>query len=94
MDILYLVLETVGIVYLGRSRNRRIMMLYVLVIQLFFTVAGLSILGIYIGIKIDPEGTLPTILAASGLFLGVIVSFFTILQFLKSEERYERSSQD
>lgn len=69
-------------------------MLYVLVIQLFFTVAGLSILGIYIGMKINPEGTLPTILAAAGLILGIVISFITIIQFIKSEERYERSSQD
>lgn len=62
--------------------------------QLIFTVAGLSLLGVYIGMKINPEGSLPSILAASGLILGVIVSFFTILQFIKSEERYERSSQD
>lgn len=67
-------------------------MLYLLVMQLIFSVVGLSLLGIYIGMKMDPDGTLPTILGATGLFLGIIVSFFTILQFIKSEERYERHS--
>ncbi len=69
-------------------------MLYVLIMQLIFTVAGLSMLGVYIGMQKDPEGTLPTILGGTGLMLGVLVGFFTIIQFIKSEERYERSSQD
>lgn len=69
-------------------------MLYVLIMQLIFTVAGLSMLGVYIGMKNDPEGSLPTILGGAGLMLGVLIGFFTILQFIKSEERYERSSQD
>lgn len=58
--------------------------------QAIFTVIGLSVLGIYIGRKLDPEGDLATYLAAAGLFIGIFVGFFTILQFLKSEERYER----
>ncbi len=70
------------------------MMLYVLIIQLFFTVAGLSLLGVYIGVKIDSEGTLPTILGGTGLMLGILVSFFTIIQFIKSEERYERNNKN
>lgn len=69
-------------------------MLYVLVIQLFFTVAGLSILGVYIGMEVNPDGPLPSILGGTGLILGVLVSFFTIVQFLKSEERYERNSKN
>lgn len=51
-------------------------------------------LGVYIGMKKDPDGSLPSILGGVGLMLGVLVGFFTILQFLKSEERYERNTQD
>ena len=69
-------------------------MLYVLIMQLIFTVAGLAMLGVYIGMKKDPDGSLPSILGGVGLMLGILVGFFTILQFLKSEERYERNTQD
>jgi hypothetical protein len=83
----------VGIVCLERNKfdkRRRIMMTYTIVMQLIFSVIGLSVLGIYIGRKLDPEGDLATYLAALGLFLGVFVGFMTLLQFIKSEERYER----
>lgn len=65
-------------------------MTYTMVIQLFFTIIGLSVLGIYIGRKVDPEGELATYLAAAGLFIGLFISVITMLQFIKSEERYER----
>ncbi len=39
-----------------------------LVVQLIFTVIGLSILGVYIGLRIDEDGTMPTILGATGFF--------------------------
>lgn len=69
-------------------------MAYMLVVQLIFTVIGLSILGVYIGLQIDEDGTMPTILGATGLFLGIAVSVYTVIQFMKSEARYERRSQD
>lgn len=65
-------------------------MTYMMVMQVIFSIAGLSLLGIFIGNKIDPEGDLSTILAAIGLILGIIIGFMTIMQFVKSEERYER----
>lgn len=65
-------------------------MTYTMVIQLFFTIIGLSVLGIYIGRKVDPEGELATYLAAAGLFIGLFISVITMHQFIKSEERYER----
>ena len=65
-------------------------MTYTMVMQAFFTVIGLSVLGIYIGRRLDPEGDLATYLAAAGLFIGIFIGFMTILQFIKSEERYER----
>jgi len=68
-------------------------MTYTMVMQAIFTVIGLSVLGIYIGRKLDPEGDLATYLAAVaavGLFLGVFIGFMTLYQFIKSEERYER----
>lgn len=72
------------------EKRRKIFMTYTMVMQLFFTVIGLSVLGIYIGRKLDPEGDLATYLAAAGLFIGVFVGFITLHQFMKSEERYER----
>ncbi|MBE0701208.1 MAG: hypothetical protein IH571_05935 [Acholeplasmataceae bacterium] len=79
---------------MGQNKKRRVFVAYVLVMQLIFTVAGLSLLGAYIGMKINPDGSLPSILGGLGLALGIIISFFTILQFIKSEDRYERRSQD
>jgi uncharacterized membrane protein YqjE len=83
----------VGIDYLEPNKNekrRKIFMTYTMVMQAIFTVIGLSVLGIYIGRKLDPEGDLATYLAAVGLFLGVFIGFMTLYQFIKSEERYER----
>lgn len=65
-------------------------MTYAIVMQLFFTVIGLSVFGIFLGRKLDPEGDLATYLAAAGLFIGVFVGFMTLLKFVKSEEIYER----
>ncbi|MFA5470571.1 MAG: AtpZ/AtpI family protein [Acholeplasmataceae bacterium] len=72
------------------EKRRRMFMTYAIVMQLFFTVIGLSVFGIYLGRKIDPEGDLATYLAAAGLFLGVFVGFMTLLKFVRSEEIYER----
>lgn len=79
-----------GIGYLERSKSRKVLMTYMMVMQVIFSIIGLSLLGIYIGSKIDSEGDLSTILGAIGLILGIIVGFMTIMQFVKSEERYER----
>ncbi len=67
-------------------------MTYMMVMQVIFTVVGLSLLGIYIGNKVNPDGDLSMILAAVGLILGIMIGFLTIMQFVKSEERYERRS--
>lgn len=83
----------VGIGFLGRNKKfKRIFIAYVLVIQLFFTVIGLSLLGVYIGYQINPEGNEPSILGGAGLFLGIIVSFYTLWQFVKSEARHANRS--
>lgn len=65
-------------------------MTYTMVMQMFFTVIGLSVLGIYIGRRLDPEGELATYLAAAGLFIGLFIGFMTLYQFIQSEERHER----
>jgi hypothetical protein len=95
MDISFLVLETVGIVYLGlnKSKARKLFMNYMIIIQLFFTVIGMSLFGYFIGDKINPDSSLPILLTAIGLSVGVIIGFVTLLQFMKSEERYERRSR-
>jgi hypothetical protein len=64
-----------------------------MIVQLFFTVIGLSLFGYYLGDRINPDSSLPILLTAIGLSLGVIIGFVTILQFMKSEERYERRSR-
>lgn len=62
-------------------------MLYMVVIQVFFTIFGVAAIGYYIGTKIDPEGDQPMIYAAVGTALGVIAAFMFLYQYLKSEER-------
>ncbi len=73
-----------------KEKRRKIFMTYTMVMQAIFTVIGLSVLGIFIGRKVDPEGELATYLAALGLFIGIFIGFMTLHQFIKSEERYER----
>lgn len=64
--------------------------LYVLVIQLFMTIIGLSFLGVYVGSRIDPEGSGMITYGAIGLFVGIFLSFITLFQFVKSEAKRER----
>lgn len=64
-----------------------------MVIQFFFTVAGLALFGYWLGGKINSESDLPIILTALGLGIGVMVGFILLIQFIRSEERYERSSR-
>ena len=66
---------------------------YMMVMQFITTAIGLSLLGYYIGKKIDEASQLPTLLAAVGLLLGVISGFVILVKMIKSEERYERSSR-
>ena len=79
-----------GTVYLGPNKLKTGLTIYVLVIQLFMTIIGLSFLGVYVGSKVDPEGSGMIIYGAIGLFLGIFLSFITLLQFIKSEARRER----
>jgi len=80
---------------LGRnSKLRTSWMLYVLIIQLIMTVVGLSFLGVYVGMKIDPEGNGQVTYGAIGLFLGILISFITLFQFVKSEADRERRTQN
>jgi hypothetical protein len=64
----------VGTVCLERNKLKTGMTLYVLIIQLFMTIIGLSFLGVYIGSKVDPEGN-------GFLTYGVIVFFIGIFFF-------------
>lgn len=66
--------------------------MYILVIQLFMTVIGIAFLGVYIGNQIDPEGNLMLWLGTIGLFVGIVLSIFTVIHFLKVEARSERRS--
>lgn len=66
---------------------------YMMVMQFITTAIGLSLLGYYIGKKINEASQLPTLLAAVGLLLGVISGFVILVKMIKSEERYERSSR-
>jgi hypothetical protein len=50
----------------NKKKPRKIFMTYMLVMQLIFTVAGLSLFGVYIGYQIDPEGNLALYLSAAG----------------------------
>ncbi len=79
-----------GTVYLERNKLKTGVTLYVLIIQLFMTIIGLSFLGVYIGSKIDPEGNQMMIYGAIGLFIGIFLSFITLFQFIKSEAKRER----
>lgn len=79
-----------GTVYLERNKLKTGFTLYVLIIQLFMTIIGLSFLGVYIGSKIDPEGNLMLMFGAIGLFVGIFLSFITLFQFIKSEAKRER----
>lgn len=75
---------------LSKQKARRLFMTYMMVIQFFFTVIGLSILGYVLGDRIQPDTNLSVILTAVGLAVGVFVGFITLYQMMKSEERYER----
>jgi hypothetical protein len=80
----------VGTVCLERNKLKTGMTLYVLIIQLFMTIIGLSFLGVYIGSKVDPEGNRMMMYGAIGLFIGIFLSFVTLFQFIKSEAKRER----
>jgi hypothetical protein len=54
------------------------------------TIIGLSFLGVYIGSKIDPEGSGMIIYGSIGLFVGIFLGFMTLFQFVKSEAKRER----
>jgi hypothetical protein len=86
----------VGIDSLERNKlgkARKYMMVYMMVMQFFFTSAGSAVLGHWIGTKINKDSDLPIILTGVGLGLGVIFGFVVLIQFVRSEERYERSTR-
>ncbi len=70
------------------------MMVYMMVMQFFFTSVGTAVLGYWIGTRINKDSSLPTVLAGVGLGIGVIFGFYILIQFVRSEERYERSSRN
>lgn len=77
--------------YLGQNKVKRAFAIYTMVIQFFVTIIGLSLLGYYIGTKINSEEDLPILLAGVGLFLGVMFGFVTLYRFVKNEDRYEKN---
>jgi len=92
---LYQGLEIAGIVYLAlnKSKSRKIFMTYMMVMQLFFTIIGMAIFGYFVGQWLNKESDLPIILTAIGIVIGVIIGFMTLIQFIRSEERYERRTR-
>jgi len=96
MDTLYPDSEIVGIVYLEPnkiSKAKRLFMAYMMVMQFFFTVLGLALFGYWLGGKINPDSSLQLILTGLGLGVGVIFGFIVLIQFVRSEERYERNAR-
>ncbi len=77
--------------YLGQNKAKKAFAIYTMVIQFFVTIIGLSLLGYYIGTKINSEEDLPILLAGVGLFLGVMFGFVTLYRFVKNEDRYEKN---
>ncbi|MDX9691996.1 MAG: AtpZ/AtpI family protein [Acholeplasmataceae bacterium] len=75
---------------LNKSKTRKIFITYMIVMQFIATIIGMAIFGYFIGNKIDKTSNLSLILTAVGLALGVMIGFMTLLQLMKSEERYER----
>ena len=75
------------------NRLKRIVMGYMIVMQFIVTAIGMSLLGYWIGRRIDETTELSTILAAIGLGIGVFSGFVIMVRMIKSEERYERSSR-
>jgi uncharacterized membrane protein len=82
----------VEIDFLEQNKKIKGFTMYILVIQLFMTVIGIAFLGVYIGNRIDPEGNLMLWLGTIGLFVGIVLSVFTVIHFLKVEARSERRS--
>ena len=68
-------------------------MTYMMVMQLFFTIIGMAIFGYFVGQWLNKESDLPIILTAIGIVIGVIIGFMTLIQFIRSEERYERRTR-
>lgn len=77
--------------YLGQNKAKKAFAIYTMVIQFFVTIIGLSLLGYYMGTKINSEEDLPILLAGVGLFLGVMFGFVTLYRFVKNEDRYEKN---
>ncbi|TNF08217.1 MAG: AtpZ/AtpI family protein [Bacillota bacterium] len=78
---------------LNKSKTRKIFMTYMMVMQFIVTIIGMAIFGYFIGNKIDETSNLSLILTAVGLALGVIIGFMTLLQLMRSEDRYERRTR-
>jgi len=64
---------------------------YMMVMQFIVSSITLALIGYYVGGRLNPESDLDIILTGVGLGLGVIIGFITLIQMIKSEERYERS---
>ena len=73
------------------SKTKNLFMKYMMVMQFFFTSAGLALFGYWIGLKINPDTNLYIILTGIGLGLGVMIGFATLIRMIQSEERYERN---
>jgi F0F1-type ATP synthase assembly protein I len=99
MDISFLVLEIVGIVYLEpnkkdkQNRYKKIFMGYMLAMQFIFTIFGLALIGYFIGRRINPDSNLSTTLTAIGVGIGVVAGFILLVRMIQSEDRHERTSR-
>jgi uncharacterized membrane protein (DUF485 family) len=75
------------------QKQEKLFMTYMMVMQLIVTIIAMAFFGHFIGTKINPDSDMPIIMTAVGLSVGVMISFITLLQFIKSEERYERRTR-
>ncbi len=76
------------------STLRRGVFGYTMIVQMIFTVVGLSLIGDYVGTRFYPGTDMDLILTAIGLVVGFVVSIIAFINFIKREEAYEKHRRD